>query len=168
MAWHGSTDTKDRIFAALPYLLPLFYVVYAAPNPFQPFSYFLLKSFAILRVILIPLEPVKLLYTFIPFAGLVIFFVLFLAVVRNERISHFIRFNTLQAILLDLLLFLLALAFNIIVNPLLGGNLFALEIVYNIVFLGVLALCGYGIVQSLLGRYAEIPNLSEAVYAQVR
>lgn len=163
MTWRGSADTKDRIFAALPYLLPLFYVVYATP-----FSIPLFTSFEILQLILIPLAPIGLLYSNIPFAGLVIFFVLFLAVVRNERISHFIRFNTLQAILMDILLFLVTLVFKFMLSPILRSNPFALEIVYNIVFLGVLAACGYGIVQSLRGRYAEIPNFSEAVYAQVR
>jgi hypothetical protein len=48
----------------------------------------------------------------------------------------------------------------------LGTNLVT-ETLLNIVFLGTVAACGYSIVQSLLGRYAEIPALSEAVYAQV-
>jgi len=36
------------------------------------------------------------------------------------------------------------------------------------VFLGAIAAIIYSIVQSVLGRYAEIPTLSEAVYMQVR
>ncbi|MBD0395925.1 MAG: hypothetical protein ICV52_19305, partial [Microcoleus sp. C1-bin4] len=101
-----------------------------------------------------------------PFAGIIIFFVLYLAVVRNEKINHFIRFNTMQAILLDIFLLLCSLTLSYLVSPL------HLELVTqtlnNVVFLGMLAACGYSIVQSLLGRYAEIPTLSEAVYAQVR
>ncbi len=157
MTWRGATTVKDRIFASLPYLLPIISGL--------PFGEFLFRQFPALGIILIPLQPVLFIYSAIPFAGLVIFFLLFLLVVRNERIIHFIRFNTMQAILLDILLVLCSLLLQILL-PALGTNLVT-ETLVNIVFLGTVAACGYSIVQSLLGRYAEIPTLSEAVHAQV-
>jgi hypothetical protein len=157
MAWRGSTTVKDRIFACLPYLLPLVSAL--------PFGSFLFQQFPAFRVLLIPLQPVLFIYQSIPFAGIIVFFLLFLLVVRNERIVHFIRFNTMQAILLDILLVLCSLLSSILLKGL-GTNLVT-ETLLNIVFLGTVAACGYSIVQSLLGRYAEIPALSEAVHAQV-
>jgi hypothetical protein len=158
MAWRGTTAVTDRIFACLPYLLPIITVI--------PFGSFLFQQFPALRVILIPLTPVLFIYGAIPFADLVIFFLLFLLVIRNERIIHFIRFNAMQALLLEILLFLCSLVQMYLLRPL-GTNLIT-ETLINIVFLGTLAACGYSVVQSLLGRYAEIPTLSEAAYAQVR
>ena len=158
MAWRGSTTVKDRIFASLPYLLPIISGL--------PFGSFLFRQFPALGVFLIPLQPVLLIYNSVPFAGLIIFFLLFLLVVRNEKIAHFIRFNTMQAILLDILLVLCSLVLQILL-PALGTNLVT-ETLINIVFLGTVVACGYSIVKSLLGHYAEIPTLSEAVYAQVR
>ena len=158
MAWRGSTDTKDRIFAALVYLLPLIYVL--------PFGQFLFRQFPIFSLIYLPLQPLISIYNNVPFAGIIIFFVLFLAVVRNDRISHFIRFNTMQAILLDIFLILCGLVLQILMRGL-GANLI-METLYNVVFLGTLAACFYSIVQSALGRYAEIPTISEAAYSQVR
>jgi hypothetical protein len=158
MAWRGTTTVSNRIFACLPYLLPLV-------SSLQ-FGRFLLQQVPILQLILIPLTPVLYIYSSIPFAGLIIFFLLFLLVVRNEKIPHFIRFNTMQAILLDILLILCSLLLDILLRGL-GTNLVT-ETLLNIIFLGTLAACGYSIVQSVLGRYAEIPTLSEAVYAQVR
>lgn len=158
MAWRGTTAVTDRIFACLPYLLPIITVI--------PFGSFLFQQFPALQVILIPLTPVLFIYSAIPFADLVIFFLLFLLVIRNERIIHFIRFNAMQALLLDILLFLCSLVQMYLLRPL-GTNLIT-ETLINIVFLGTLAACGYSVVQSLLGRYAEIPTLSEAAYAQVR
>jgi uncharacterized membrane protein len=158
MAWPGSTTVKDRIFASLPYLLPIISGL--------PFGSFLFRQFPALGILLLPLQPVLFVYESIPFAGIVVFFLLFLLVVRNERIAHFIRFNTMQAILLDILLVLCSLLLQILL-PALGTNLVT-ETLVNIVFLGTVAACGYSIIQSLLGRYAEIPTLSEAVYAQVR
>ncbi|MEW6492087.1 MAG: Tic20 family protein [Cyanobacteriota bacterium] len=158
MTWRGTTSVKDRIFASLPYLLPIISGL--------PFGSFLFRQFPALQIFLLPLQPVLLIYSSIPFAGMVVFFLLFLLVVRNERIAHFIRFNTMQALLLDILLVLFGLALQILMRGL-GTNLIT-ETLINIVFLGTVAACGYSIVQSLLGRYAEIPTLSEAVHAQVR
>jgi hypothetical protein len=158
MVWRGSTDFKDRIFAALVYLIPLYYAL--------PFGESLFSQFPMLELIKIPLIPIGIVYNAIPFAGLIIFFVLFLAVVRNERISHFIRFNTLQAILLDIILFLFGFLVQIL-GQALGAN-FLVETLSNVIFLGTLAACFYSFVQSLLGKYAEIPTISDAVYSQVR
>lgn len=158
MAWRGTTTVQDRIFASLPYLLPIISAL--------PFGMFLFKQFPVLGIILLPLQPVLFIYGSIPFAGLVVFFVLFLFVVRNERIIHFIRFNTMQAILIDIALVLCSLVWQYMLIPL-GTNLLT-ETLINVVFLAAIASCGYSIFQSLFGRYAEIPGLSEAVYAQVR
>lgn len=158
MSWRGSTTTSDRVLASLPYLLPLI-------DAF-PFGGFLFKQFPAIGLIYLPLQPLLIINN-LPFAGLIIFFVLYLAVVRNENISHFIRFNTLQAILVDILLMLCGMLFFQILLPGLGQNLIT-ETLFNVAFLGTLAACIYSVVKSLLGSYAEIPAISEAVYTQVR
>lgn len=159
MTWRGSTNVADRIFASLPYLLPLIDGL--------AFGRFLFQQFPVLQYILIPLTPVMVIYGVLgPFAGIIIFFALYFLVVRNERIAHFIRFNTMQAILIDIVLVLCSL-----IVPILAQGIqisFIVETIYNLVFLGVLAAVIYSVVQSLLGRYAEIPTISDAVHMQVR
>jgi len=68
--------------------------------------------------------------------------------------------------LVDIILVLCSLVFSVLA-PGLGGGLIV-ETLYNVVFLGAIAAIIYSIIQSVLGRYAEIPTLSEAVYMQVR
>jgi uncharacterized membrane protein len=157
MTWQSSTDLKDKIFAALVYSLPLIDV----------FSYgqFLFTQFPQLIYLYLPLQPIVLIYQSIPFAGLIVFFVLLLAVVRNMKISRFIRFNTMQAILLDILLILFGLVLSILVNGL-GANNILVETLYNVIFLGIWAGCIYAMVQSLRGQYADIPTISEAANSQ--
>lgn len=159
MTWRGSTTVQDRIFASLPYLLPLFTAL--------PFGSVVLKQIPGLgEILLVILTPVLFIYRLIPFPNLVIFFVLFLLVVRNERIQHFIRFNTMQALLLDILLFLCSLILQYVLLPL-GATLITQTLV-AMVFLATLAACIYSVVKSIQGHYAEIPTLSEAAYSQVR
>jgi hypothetical protein len=162
MSWRGSTTVLDRIFACLPYLLPLVEVL--------KFSGSLVSQFPVVGVILSPLFPVAIVYgiidrSFFGLGGLIIFFALFMLVVRNERVPHFIRFNTMQAILLDIVIILCGILLQIIG---LTGNGFAVSTLATTIFLGIVAASAYSIVQSLLGRYAEIPAISDAVYMQVR
>lgn len=155
MTWRGSTTIRDRIFACLPYLLPLIDGLV--------FGSFLFNLFPPLQLILIPLAPLAIIYN-LPLASLVIFFALFLLVVRNDKISHFIRFNAMQAILVDIILVLCRFILPVFRAP---GTQFLLEVLSNFIFLGVAAVFVYAVVQSLRGRYAEIPTISDAVYAQV-
>ncbi|QCS48816.1 hypothetical protein FEK30_04845 [Picosynechococcus sp. PCC 11901] len=150
-----TTEPTDRLFGALPYLLPL---VYALPLGI-PF----LRQFPILSIIYVPLQPLIRLYSF-PFAGLIIFFILYAAVVRNSRISHFIRFNTLQAILIDIALILLSIVIQLFGF---GGGSLLVETLSNVAFLGTLVACLYAMVQSILGKYAELPTISQAAYSQL-
>ena len=125
MTWRGSTTVPDRIFACLPYLLPLIDGL--------AFGRFLFTQFPFLQLLLIPLSPLMQIYS-LPFASLVIFFALYLGVVRNENISHFIRFNAMQAILLDIVLMLCGLVLPLLRNAF--QIAFIAETLYNMVFLG--------------------------------
>ena len=159
MSWRSSTSPTDRIFACLPYLLPLI----EALRFRVPFF----TQFPALSVVLVPLLPIVSLYGAIPFAGLIVFFGLYFGVVRNENINHFIRFNAMQAILIDIVLILCSIVIQYLLQPVLGGGLI-LETLFNVIFLGAMAAVIFSVVQTALGRYAEIPSLSNAVHMQVR
>jgi hypothetical protein len=160
MSRSSSASVGDRVLSTLPYLLPLADALLGFGQP-------LLLQFPQLSVLALPLSPVFALYRTIPFAGLVVFLALFLLVVRNESLPHFLRYNTMQAILLDVLASILGIVFQLVLEPALGGT-FVMETLFSSVFLGIWAASLYSIVQSLRGFYPEIPTLSDAVYLQVR
>jgi uncharacterized membrane protein len=169
MTWRGSTTPLDRVFASLPYLLPLMDAIILYSNPF-------FSQFPVLQVILLPLQPLLIVYMTIlslfsfggiGLGGLILFFALYFLVVRNENIRHFIRFNTMQSIMIGLALSLFAILWEYIFAPILSGGLIQ-ETLFNVVFFGTVAAVVYSIVQSAMGRYAEIPTLSDAAYMQVR
>ncbi|BAU67368.1 hypothetical protein STA3757_47850 [Stanieria sp. NIES-3757] len=152
-------DGKERAIAALVYLLPLIYVL--------PFGLILLKQFPFLSIIYAPLSPLISIYYGLPFAGLIVFFALYFAIVRNEKASYFVRFNTMQAILLDILLILCSVLISILEMGL-GRTSLLIETLNNTVFIGTLVVCFYSIAQSVRGQYAEIPTISEAASSQIR
>lgn len=165
MTWRGTTTVGDRIFASLPYLLPLIEGLV--------FGSALFRQFPVLQIFLVLLQPVLIIYGFITsaffgFGSLILFLLLFFLVVRNERIAHFIRFNTMQAILIGIVLSLCSLILQYVLAPVLSNAPFVMETLMTTIFLGVVAAFFYSVIQSLMGRYAEIPTISEAVYMQVR
>jgi hypothetical protein len=153
----GDIPWWQRLLAVLAYLLPW--------SDALPFGQSLFGLFPVLQWLSLPAFPVLLLQQAVPFGGFVLFLVLFLAVVRNTKVPYLIRFNVLQAILVDILLILVSLAFSVLLAPL--GLGFALRTLSNTVFLGALLLVGFGVVQSLRGQEAEVPSLSQAVRMQL-
>ena len=149
----------QRLLAALAYLLPWSDAI--------PFGQALFGPLPWLRWLTLPALPVVQLQEAIPLGSLVLFMLLFLAVVRNPQVPYLIRFNVLQAILLDIVLVLLSLAFTILLGPL-GGSLgFLVRTLQNTVFLGALLLVLFAMVQNLRGKEADIPTVSEAVRMQL-
>ncbi len=165
MTWRGSTTASDRIFASLVYLLPLLDMILLVYGVVGRSSF--LRP--LLDVLVIPLAPLLIVYTSLSgFASLLIFFAIYLLVVRNDNIRHFIRFNAMQAILFGIVLSLIGIVWRYFLADVLGPIDLLTQTLFNTIFLATLVAVGYSVVQSALGRYAEIPTISDAAYAQVR
>jgi hypothetical protein len=102
----------------------------------------------------------------VPFGGLLLFFVLFLGVVRNPNVPFFLRFNVLQALLTDIAVMVLSFAFSILLRPI-GGESLLVGTLYSTVVIAVLAILLFAIVECLRGREPDLPGLSQAVRMQL-
>ena len=87
-----------RVFAALCYLVPWIDSI--------SFGREIYRRFRNLLVLYLVPGPLAKVYFSSQFAPLIIFFVLFLAVVKNKKLHHFVRFNCMQAIMLDIVIML--------------------------------------------------------------
>lgn len=164
MAWRGSTSPTDRVFACIAYLLPVLDVLGFVGIPLLGSGSFLAPLIAL---IIQPLLPLLIFYYTTPFLPLAVFFALYLLVVRNETIAHFIRFNVMQSILFGIVLSLFSILWQYALAGIFSGTLVQ-DTLFNTIFLGTIVAVGYAVVQSALGRYAEIPTISDAAYTQVR
>lgn len=147
----------QRLLGLLAYLLPW--------SDALNFGREIYGLFPWIQYLVLPATPVLLLQRAIPFGGFLLFLVLFLVVVRNPQVPYFLRFNVLQAILLDIVLVVLSLAFNVLLSPL--GNSLMLRTLNNTVFIGTLVLVLYALVQCSRGREPDLPSLSDAVRMQL-
>ncbi|MFS8855857.1 hypothetical protein NW851_02990 [Synechococcus sp. H55.7] len=162
MTWRGNITPIDRLWGSLPYLLPL---VSALPFGFVPSGLF--QSLPGLIPIFSPL--LRLLPLATGWLGMGLFFALLFFVIRNGRVAHFVRFNTMQALLLNIALFLVQVLMQVFAMLFGSLGLAALvSILATTALLGVIAVTLYAWVQNVRGHYAEVPVLSDAAYAWIR
>jgi drug/metabolite transporter (DMT)-like permease len=152
MSWQSSHSVADRVFGSLVYLLPIVEV--------YRFGSLLFSQFPILEQLYQPLLPLMLIYS-IPFGGFILFLVLYVAVVKNPKVSRFIQFNTLQAILIGIAISLCGIFINYILLPIFVPAAVT-QVLSTVVFVVTIAIAGYAIVMSALGKYTDVPKLSEA------
>ena len=121
----------------------------------------------VLRLLTLPALPFVAL-ELIPWGlgGLLLFFVLLFAVVRNADVPYFIRFNTLQALLIDIVLIALNFGIGAILTPVLPGSLL-ISTLNSAVVLAVLAIWIFATVECVRGREPDLPGISSAVRMQL-
>ena len=157
MSSQSSQTAADRFFGSLAYLLPIADVYF--------FGLFVFREFPIIEQLYQPLAPLLAINNN-QIGSLVLFFGLYVGVVVNPQISRFIRFNVLQAILIGILISLCGLLLRYVLLPIIGMGA-ATQVLMNVVFYGTIAMSGYGIFMSALGKYTEIPQLSETAQMQI-
>ncbi|XP_042477894.1 protein TIC 20-v, chloroplastic [Macadamia integrifolia] len=154
----NSADGQDRIISAVCYFYPFFDGI--------QYGKYVITQFSPIQVLIQPLFPAIRVFKSFPFNGFLVFLTLYFVVVRNPSFSRYVRFNTMQAIVLDVLLIfpdLLERSFN----PREGFGLDLLMSLDSTVFLYLLVCLIYGSTSCLLGQLPRLPIVAEAAERQV-
>lgn len=156
-----SPSAAERMVASLGYFLPLLDGV--------RYGAYLFRQYPVTQILVQPILPLYQVYTSVPGASFVAFFGLYLAVVQNTRFNRYVRYNVMQAIILDVLLILPQLLERLLSPPGGGGGIGASAIIllYNTVFLFLFSCFVFGVVSCLLGRQPRLPIVADAADAQV-
>jgi uncharacterized membrane protein len=155
MSSQSSQTAADRFFGGLAYLLPIADVYF--------FGVFVFEQFPIVRELYTPLLPLVQINN--GFGGFILFLGLYIGVAINPRISRFIRFNVIQAILIGILISLCQLLLQYVFLKIPGIEAVT-QVLMNTVFFGTIVMSVYGIAMSALGKYTEIPQLSDTAQMQ--
>jgi len=155
----GGIPPLERVLSILPYTLPLLdslsfgrFVFAAVPALAGP----------ILKV----LGPLYMVYRGVPFVAFGIFLALYFFVVRNSNISRYIRFNTYQALLLDIALLIPQLFSSFRLGS--GFPAHIGELASSTVFYAILLAVGYAVATVARGQLPDqIPAVSESVNNQL-
>jgi uncharacterized membrane protein len=167
MVRRSSIDYLNRLYGSLPYLLPIAAVV--------AFGAFLFLQFPQLATVFLPVFYLNKMLSIpiIDFISIrfVAWFCVFIFVVRSYKVNHFVRFNALQALLLDIVVAIVGAITELL--SIVVGNLpffpFMLQIIASVTFLGITSAFIYSVFECIRGKYADkIPVISDIAYSQVR
>ncbi|KAL8226452.1 hypothetical protein R6Q57_016284 [Mikania cordata] len=153
-----SADGPDRLISAVCYFYPFFDGI--------QYGKYAINQFPFLQALIQPLVPAIRVFKSFPFNGFLVFLTLYFVVVRNPNFSRFVRFNTMQAIVLDVLLIfpdLLERGFD----PKDGIGLDLLMSLDSTMFLFMLVCLIYGSSSCFLGQIPRLPIVAEAADRQV-
>ena len=147
----------QKLCSIIVYLIPWSEVI--------PFGSHLLNQYMFLQLTIQPAIPILLITKFLPFGSLIIFLTLFLGVIRNQQMPYFLRFNVLQALLLDIGLIIIGYLFQILFTPFASSLI--IRTFSSLVFIAMLAIVLFSIYECINNREPDIPGISNAVRIQL-
>ncbi len=117
------------------------------------------------QIIQIPAIPIILIERSIPFGNLLLFLAIFIGLVRNTKISYFLRFNALQSLLINIGIIIVNFVFEIIFSPFLNSLIirtFSSTLLFSL--FAVIVYCVWSCTQ---GNEPDLPIISEATKMQL-
>ena len=147
----------QRLSSIFIYTLPL-----KASIPFGVYlfnQYYFLKIFVYLLT-----SPIAIIEELLPFGSFLLFILLFVGLVRNPKIPYFVRYNSCQALLIDIALLIITYLLSLL--PIVELVSF-ISILCSIIFIFTLCIFIYSISKCIYGFEPEIPFISKSVRMQI-
>ncbi|KAI3994468.1 hypothetical protein MKX01_012725 [Papaver californicum] len=163
-SYSRTVPARDRLVSALVYLIPFL-------NGLN-YGTYLFARYPILELAFDPIVPLLSFYKSIPSVGLFAFLTLYIGIVRDRNFSRFVRFNSLQAMVMDFMLVVPSLARTILVNsdPFaeeIGLKFQLLKVSHDVTFIVIVLAFLYAFSRCVLGRIPEFPGVTNAVEWQI-
>ncbi len=98
-----------RILGVLLYMIPW--------TDSLTFGNHLYIKYPFIQIIQIPAIPIILIERSIPFGSFLLFLAIFLGLVRNTKVSYFLRFNALQSLIINIGIIIISFILEILFSP---------------------------------------------------
>jgi len=147
----------EKILGILLYLIPW--------SDCLIFGNHLYIKYPFTQIIQIPAIPIIIIERLIPFGNLLLFLAIFIGLVRNNKISYFLRFNALQSLLINIGIFIINFVFEILFTPF--ENSLFIRTFSSTLLISLLSMITYCIWSCTQGNEPNLPGISEATKMQL-
>ena len=117
------------------------------------------------QIIQVPAIPIILIERSLPFGNLLLFIAIFIGLVRNNKVSYFLRFNALQSILINIGIIIVSFIFEIIFNPFL--NSLIIRTFSSTLLISLFSVIVYCVWSCTQGNEPNLPGISQATKMQL-
>ena len=146
-----------KILAILVYMLPW--------ADCLTFGNHLYIKYPFTQIIQIPAIPIILIERSLPFGDLLLFLAIFIGLVRNNKVSYFLRFNALQSLLINIAIIIIDFIFRIFFSPF--ENTLIIRTFSSTLLISLFSIITYCIWSCLQGNKPDLPGISQATKMQL-
>ena len=147
----------ERILGILLYLIPW--------ADCLKFGNHLFTKYPFTQIIQIPAIPIIIIERLIPFGNFLLFLLIFIGLVRNSKVSYFLRFNALQSLLINIGIIIVSFIFDILFNPF--GNSLIIRTFSSTVLISLFSIITYCVWSCTQGNEPNLPGISQATKIQL-
>ena len=147
----------ERILGILLYMIPW--------TDSLKFGNHLYLKYPFIQIIQLPAIPIILIERTIPFGSLLLFLAIFIGLVRNNKVSYFLRFNALQSLLLNIGIIIISFVFQILLSPF--GNSLIIRTFSSTVLISLFSIITYCVWSCTQGNEPNLPGISQATKMQL-
>ena len=147
----------ERILGILLYLIPW--------ADSLKFGNHLFIKYPLTQIIQIPAIPIIIIERLIPFGNFLLFLLIFIGLVRNSKVSYFLRFNALQSLLINIGIIIVSFIFDILFNPF--GNSLIIRTFSSTVLISLFSIITYCVWSCTQGNEPNLPGISQATKIQL-
>ncbi len=117
------------------------------------------------QIIQVPAIPIIFIERSIPFGNLLLFFAIFIGLVRNNKVSYFLRFNALQSLLINIGIIIISFIFEIIFSPF--SNSLIIRTFSSTLLISLFSVIIYCVWSCTQGDEPNLPGISQATKMQL-
>ena len=122
-------------------------------------------KYPITQIIQIPAIPIIIIERSIPFGNLLLFLAIFIGLVRNSKVSYFLRFNSLQSLLINIGIIIVGFIFEIFLSPF--GNSLIIRTFSSTLLISLFSIITYCVWSCTQGNEPNLPGISQATKMQL-
>ena len=146
-----------RILGVLLYMIPW--------TDSLTFGSHLYIKYPFIQIIQIPAIPIILIERSIPFGSFLLFLAIFLGLVRNTKVSYFLRFNALQSLIINIGIIIVSFILEIIFSPFANSLIF--RTISSTLLISLFSVIVYCVWSCTQGNEPNLPGISQATKMQL-
>ena len=117
------------------------------------------------QIIQIPAIPIIIIERSLPFGNLLLFLAVFIGIVRNNKLSYFLRFNALQSLLINIGIIIINFIFQIFFSPFESSLI--IRTFSSTLLISLFSMITYCVWSCTQGNEPNLPGISEATKMQL-
>ena len=122
-------------------------------------------KYPFIQIIQVPAIPIILIERSIPFGSLLLFLAIFFGLVRNSKVSYFLRFNALQSLLINIGIIIASFIFEIIFSPFASSLI--IRTLSSSLLISIFLMIIYSVWSCTQGNEPNLPGISQAAKMQL-